>query len=76
VWKGEQRGEKTKEKKMNKKKLQEWEPSEEDFDLADRVLQWMITWIEQNDPAAEQSIEALQAARSELPENVEELESV
>ncbi len=59
---------------MNKKKSREWKPSEEDFDLTDRVLQWLITWIEENDPGAERAIENLQAARAELPENVEELE--
>ena len=57
---------------MNTKK--KWTPDEDDLETCDKVLAWLIDWMHENEPKATQSIQSLEQARREIPENIEELE--
>ena len=46
-------------------------PTPEDFATTEEVLAWMITYLEEHNPSAVQSIRIINAARDEIPENAE-----
>lgn len=50
-------------------------PTDEELEVARKVLAWLIDYVEENEPEAIVSFRRLRAARDEIPLSIAELES-